>query len=132
MDFVSMATPKEISPGEWETHQVKIGETYRLTYRERFFTTQGQIDTVMADMARDPRWKIVDYTKDGQKHIFTLRILENPFPLALVIAAVAASAVSVFVFLSLDKIEQIAGPFAGPSILLIAGALAFMVFKGRI
>lgn len=132
MDFVSVATPKEISPGEWQTHQVRVGETYRLTYTERFFTTQGQIDTVMADMARDPRWKIVDYKKDGQKHIFTLRILTNPFPLALVIAAVAASAVSVFLFLSLDKIEQIAGPLAGPSILLIAGALAFMAFKGRI
>lgn len=132
MDFASMATPKEITPGEWDTHQVKVGDVYRLSYTEKFWATQGQVDSVLAEMARDPRWKIVDYTKDGQKHVFTLKILMNPFPLVIVIGALAASAVSVFLFLSLDKIEQIAGPFAGPSILLIAGALAFMAFKGRI
>jgi len=121
---------KEIPVGEWESYPMKMGDVFRLTYKKGFLTTQGQIDAVINEVARDERFRILDYKDTDASLVLTVKILQNPIPIAVLVAAIAAASIAVFLFLSLDKIEQIASTPAGIGFMVVALIAGIFVLRG--
>jgi len=97
-----------------QNYQCKTGDVVQLNYKIVSIWEQSQIDSIMEQINADPRMQVVMATiMPSTWYSDTLQVQivvkENPFPLVILIVAIAAIATSVFVYLSLDKIYLIAG-----------------------
>jgi len=101
-----------------QVEQAKIGDVFDFHYSIKGFGKQGQIDSLVHKLDQDPRWEVVEAPEfDGKNKLkIRVRILENPFPIVLVVAAIGAIGAGLFCFLSLDKIEKIVATPAGAAI----------------
>lgn len=107
----------------------KSGETYDFHYTMRGWGKQGQIENLVNRLDQDPRWKVLTTTMvDESSLVIRILIVKNPFPLVLIVGAIAAIGTGIFLWLSLDKIEKISeSPMAAFGLLGLGLAAAFFV-----
>ena len=91
---------------------LKKGDLIEMQFKILSIFENWQIDSIIEKLKEDPRWIITDYelvnsTWYSDRLHVKLKILQNPFPLLLVIVAVSSIAVSAFIYLSFDKAELI-------------------------
>ena len=96
-----------------QNYLLKKGDLIEMQFRILSIFQDWQIDSIIEKLKEDPRWIITDYelvnsTWYSDRLHVKLKILQNPFPLLLVIVAVSSIAVSAFIYLSFDKAELIA------------------------
>ena len=91
---------------------LKKGDLIEMQFRILSIFQDWQIDSIIEKLKEDPRWIVIDYelvnsTWYSDRLHVKLKILQNPFPLLLIIVAVSSIAVSTFIYLSFDKAELI-------------------------
>ena len=96
-----------------QDYLLKKGDLIEMQFRILSIFQNWQIDSIIEKLKEDPRWIVIDYelvnsTWYSDRLHVKLKILQNPFPLLLVIVAVSSIAVSAFIYLSFDKAELIA------------------------
>lgn len=124
------AAPKEVAPYD----QAEIGDVFDFHYTVKGWGKQGQIESLCRKLDEDQRWKVDEYSFDPETSKLRIRveIIQNPFPLIIVIAAIGAIGTGLFCWLSLDKVEKIVSqPLGGLMMLgLVAGGImALRKFK---
>ena len=101
--------------------EARNGDIFDLHYTMRGWGKQGQIESLINELDRDPRWSVIAARQPSETTlVIRVLIVDNPFPVAVVVAAVGAIGTGLFVWLSLDKVEKISG---GPGALMVGGAL---------
>ncbi len=141
---------KEVTSG----YQVKKGDVLQFEYTIQTLWSEEQIKSVLERVNTDPKMKILEYkvvTHDWKdvgmygeyamlldKFIVKVEVLQNPFPVMVLIAMITATAGFYFISLSLDKIYLITESIpetakSGLSYLaLIGGAFAgYLILKKK-
>lgn len=131
MDLLGTLKPEEIPRSDWETQTLRVGEVYRFTYEKRFFLSQGSVDSMIARIAGDPHFDVIDFKQTDGMFTLTAKVIKaSPIPLGYIIAVVATAALGVFAFLSLTKVEKIiSSPLGGIAFAAVAIAIATFVFR---
>lgn len=140
---------QEITQG----YEVKKGDVLELHYNILSFWTNDQIDSLCEKIEASGKMSVQDYSIEKQsawmndpdygwtprdKLILKVEVIENPFPVLILVALIAGTAGLIFLSISLDKIYLIAketpqalstvglGLF---TILVIAGMIFYFVVK---
>jgi len=108
-----------------DKHIVKVGDRYKFTYTLPIIRSDKAVISFLSDIKRDKRWEIVTYQliPARNKLIVDVKIIKNPFPIAILIVAFSATFVSLFLYLSLDSVEEIISKPAGA---LFMGAVGIL------
>lgn len=127
---LAQSAPKEAAPYD----QASIGDVFDFHYTIKGWGKQGQVESLVRKLDEDRRWKVVEYDFNPETSKLRIRveIVENPFPLIVVIAAIAAVGGGLFCWLSLDKVEKIVShPLGGLMMLgvIAGGIIALRKFK---
>jgi hypothetical protein len=97
-----------------QAEQARIGDVFDFHYSIRGFGKQGQINSLVHELDQDLRWEVQEFDFDGENKVrIRVKILQNPFPVVIVIGVIGAIGAGLFCFLSLDKIEKIVATPAG-------------------
>lgn len=96
-----------------QSEQARIGDVFDFFYTIRGIGKQGQINGLVSELDKDTRWKVLEYDLQDNRLRLRLKVLQNPFPIVLVVAAIGAIGTGLFVFLSLDKVEKVVASPAG-------------------
>lgn len=110
-----------------QTEQAKKGDVLDFFYTVKGWGKQGQIESLVRKLDEDQRWKVkeYDFNPDTSKLRIRVEVVQNPFPIIIIVAAVGAIGTGLFCWLSLDKIEQvISTPVGG---LVMAGTIVFAI-----
>lgn len=127
-----------------QNFEVQKGDTIEFDYKILSLWENDQIEAILNRINEDGRMEIAGYEivpnnwySDVLK--IQIRILQNPFPLVVLVIAIASIATAIFVYLSLDKIylisrevpEAITGGVGAISLGIIAiiGVVVFMIFS---
>ena len=122
---------------------LKKGDLIEMQFRILSIFQDWQIDNIIEKLKEDPRWVVTDYelvnsTWYSDRLHVKLKILQNPFPLLLVIVAVSSIAVSAFIYLSFDKAELIMEEIPettkfgiGLFIIILAGIAGYIFIKKK-
>ena len=114
-----------------QSEQARIGDVFDFHYTIRGLGKQGQINGLITELDTDPRWKVIEYDLQDSHLRIRVKVLQNPFPIVLVIAAIGAIGTGLFVFLSLDKVEKvIASPAGALTMVGLVGVGALFLLKG--
>lgn len=100
---------KEIS----QSYQLKKGDRIELHYRILSVFEDAQINYLLSNINEDGRMIVEDYELENSTWYsdrlkIRIRVISNPFPLAILILAIGSIATSIFVYLSFDKAYLIA------------------------
>lgn len=114
-----------------ESHEAKIGDVFDLHYSVSGWCKRSKIESLVHEVDVDPRWAITqyEYNEETGKLRIRAKIVQNPFPIMVLIVSVAAVGAGLFAWLSLDKVEKIvADPVIGLSVLgaVVGGLLLIM------
>lgn len=92
-----------------ESEQLRKGDVVDLHYTVSGWCTRGKIESLVHQLDQDMRWEVKEFEYDETKGKVRIRVkvIENPFPVVLIIVAVGAIGAGLFAWLSLDKIEKI-------------------------
>jgi len=95
---------KEISTN----FELKTKDLIELHYRILSVFENVQIDYLINNISQDGRMIVEDYQLERSNWYsdilkIRIRIIDNPFPLALIVATIGAIATSIFVYLSFQK-----------------------------
>ncbi|MBA7495771.1 hypothetical protein ES702_06360 [subsurface metagenome] len=100
-----------------QAEQARIGDLFDFHYTIKGFGKQGQIDSLVHKLDQDPRWEVKEFDFDGKNKVrLRVKILENPFPVVIVVGVIGAIGAGLFCFLSLDKIEKIIATPVGAAV----------------
>jgi len=114
-----------------QSEQARIGDVFDFLYTIRGIGKQGQINGLVSELDKDARWQVVEYDLQDSRLRIRVKVLQNPFPIILVVAAIGAIGTGLFVFLSLDKVEKvIASPAGALTMLGIVGVGVLFLIKG--
>jgi len=114
-----------------QSYGAVVGDVLDFYYTIRGWGKQGQIESLVNDLDRDPRWEVKEYDLDNSKLRIRVKVLINPLPVILIVAAIGAIGTGLFVFLSLDKVEKVvASPMGALSLIGIAGAGILLLLRG--
>ncbi|NVM23392.1 MAG: hypothetical protein HWN68_16605 [Desulfobacterales bacterium] len=103
-----------------ESYQARIGDRFDFHYSVSGFGKRGQIESLVREADKDPRWKVEQYEYDENTGKLRLRfkIIQNPLPLIIIVAAIGGIGIGLFAWLSLDKVEKIVSdPIGGLAVL---------------
>lgn len=124
--------------------EVQTGDIIELDYKILSLWEDAQVGAILNKINEDGRMEIAGYeiiSNNWYSDVLKIqiRVLKNPFPLVVLVVAIASIATSIFVYLSLDKIylisrevpEAIAGGVGVVSLGIIAiiGVVVFMIFS---
>ena len=127
-----------------QSYQVKKGDIIEFDYRIFSLWENSQIQAILEKINNDGKMLVLDYELSSSNFYSDLlkikvEILQNPFPVLLLVVAIAAIGTSLFIYLSLDKIYLISEKApetvtAGINLLSLAllfggGLFAFKLFK---
>lgn len=110
-----------------QAEQARVGDVFDFFYTIRGWGKQGQINSLVNELDRDPRWEVKEFALDNSSLRIRVKILQNPFPLVLVVAAIGAIGTGLFVFLSLDKVEKVVASPAGALTMIGAVGVGILV-----
>jgi len=96
-----------------QSEQARIGDVFDFFYTITGWGKQGQINGLVSKLDEDPRWQVKEYDLQDSRLRLRVKVLQNPFPIVLVVAAIGAIGTGLFVFLSLDKVEKVVASPAG-------------------
>jgi len=114
-----------------QSEQAKIGDVFDFFYTITGFGKQGQINGLVTELDTDPRWQVVEYDLQDSHLRIRVKVLQNPFPIILVVAAIGAIGTGLFVYLSLDKVEKVvASPAGALTMLGVLGVAGLFLLKG--
>ena len=91
----------------------------------------GQIKSLVHELDQDPRWTIEEYDYDDEtgKLRIRIRIVQNPFPLIVVVVAIGAIGAGLFAWLTMESIDKVVSSPAGAAISMGAIATAYMAIR---
>lgn len=100
---------KEIS----KNFELKKDDRIQLHYKILSVFENTQINYLLSNINEDGRMIVEDYSLENStwysdRLIINLRIINNPFPLTILILAIGSIATSIFLYLSFDKAYLIA------------------------
>lgn len=127
-----------------QNFEVQKGDIIEFDYKILSLWEADQIEAILNKVNEDGRMSVVDYEiiknnwySDVLK--VQVRILQNPFPLMILIFAIASIATSMFIYLSLSKIylisREVPGAVTGGigaislGVIAVIGIIAFMIFS---
>jgi hypothetical protein len=90
--------------------QVQIGDVIQFDYSLVCLWEQSQIESIVEKINADGRMQVISYNVDVKNSwysdlvSFQVKVLQNPFPVLILVMAIGAIATSLFVYLSLNKI----------------------------
>ena len=114
-----------------QSEQARIGDVFDFLYTIRGLGKQGQINGLVTELDTDPRWQVLEYDLQDSHLRIRVKVLQNPFPIILVVAAIGAIGTGLFVYLSLDKVEKVVSSPAGAMTMLgILGVAGLFLLKG--
>jgi hypothetical protein len=121
------AGPQEVSLQD----QANIGDVFDFFYTVKGWGKQGQIESLVRKLDEDQRWKVDEYEFDPETSKLRIRveIVQNPFPVIIVIAAIGAIGTGLFCWLSLDSVEKIVSKPIGGLAMLGVIATGLMALK---
>ena len=96
-----------------QSEQARVGDVFDFFYTIRGIGKQGQINGLVSKLDEDRRWQVKEYDLQDGRLRLRVKVLQNPFPIVLVVAAIGAIGTGLFVFLSLDKVEKVVASPAG-------------------
>lgn len=118
---------------DFEKHQVEKGEIYEMHFSTKgifSFAKKALIEQRLRSMKEIELLKLVQTQEEA---IATIKIVENPLPLAFILGGIVAVFASSMIFLSLGKIYKIAntplGVGLGWAVPVIAGAFLISVLR---
>jgi len=127
-----------------QNFEVQTGDIIELDYKILSLWEDAQIEAILNKINEDGRMEIAGYeivSNNWYSDVLKIqiRVLKNPFPLVVLVVAIASIATAIFVYLSLDKMylisrevpEVIAGGVGAVSLGIIAviGLIVFMIFS---
>lgn len=95
-----------------QNYQVQNGDVIQFDYKIVAIYEQSQIESIISKINEDPRMSVLGYNVEPSSwfndllHI-QVKVNQNPFPVLLLVMAIAAVATSLFIYLTLDKIYLI-------------------------
>jgi len=90
--------------------QVQIGDVIQFDYSLICLWEQSQIESIVEKINADGRMQVLSYNVDVKNSwysdlvSFQVKVLQNPFPVLILVMAIGAIGTSLFVYLSLNKI----------------------------
>jgi len=114
-----------------QSYEARIGDVFDFHYTVSGWCKESKIASLCHELDEDKRWAVTEYDYDEKTGKLRIRveIVENPFPLILIVAVIGVIGGGLFAWLSLDKVEKItARPIVGLS-MLGAVAAGLMVLR---
>ena len=97
---------KVIENPDFDTTILHVGDVVQITYDILNSKGVDRFNEIWYEIEADPKWKVqYGYIQNGIAYM-GIKILENPFPLVLLIAAIAAVATSLMIYLSLREVRM--------------------------
>ncbi len=92
-----------------EQHLARIDEVYDLTFNTISvpFIEDIQKKLIRNKISENGKFQVESIESRSGELIVQIKIIKNPFPLALAIGAVSTAVIGLLVFLTLGKVEQI-------------------------
>lgn len=99
-----------------QAEQARKGDVFDFHYIASGWCKQAKIESLVHKLDQDMRWRVDEFQYDEETGKLRIRVevLENPFPVIIIVAAIGAIGAGLLAWLSLDKIEKITThPVAG-------------------
>lgn len=111
-----------------QAYEVKTGDVLDFHYSVSGWCKQAKIESLVHKLDLDPRWAVkeFEYNEETGKLRLRLEVIQNAWPVIIIIAAIAAIGAGLFAWLSLDKIEKIISSPVGAALSLGTVAAAIM------
>ncbi len=111
-----------------QSYEVRKGDLLDFHYAVSGWCKQAKIESLVHKLDEDPRWAVKEFEYDEEKGKLRIRaeVIENPFPVIIIIAAIGAIGAGLFAWLSLDKIEKITSSPVGAALSLGTVAAVIM------
>lgn len=92
-----------------DTFIAKVGDIYDLTFNTIGipFLSKLQENAIVDKVNKNERFSVLHSSSTNGKLVIRVKIVINPFPIAVAISAITTSVIGLFIFLSLSKVEQI-------------------------
>lgn len=113
-----------------QSFELKKGDRIQLHYRILSVFENAQINYLLSNINQDGRMIVEDYELESSNWYsdilkINLKVITNPFPLAILILAIGSISTSIFLYLSFDKAYLIARE--APEVMTgVTGSLSFV------
>lgn len=118
-----------------QDYEVKVGDKLEMNFQILSIFTDAQVNYLINKVNEDGKVRVDNYRVENHSFFSDILIIEatvvqNPFPLALILIAITSIAGGLFIYLSLQKVYLIAteAPLAAASVGI--GFLAAVVIGG--
>ncbi len=116
---------------------VQKGDVIQFDYKLLCLWEQSQIKSIVEKINADGRMQVLSYNVDVKNSwysdlvSFQVKVLQNPFPVLILVLAIGAIATSLFIYLSLDKVyllsREVPGATANITSTISLGLIAVIV-----